>query len=299
MADPALASSTAVFAESLVEVRTMLDRRVAQALVELADTLVAGFDVIDLLHTLTERCVDLLAVDAAGLLLAQARGALSPVAASSEQVRLLELLQLEGEDGPGLDCYRSGVSVACPDLSAEQRHWPAFTAAARERGFAAVLVLPMRLREQTLGALSLFTEAPGALPAEHAEVAQSLADVATIGMLHERSLREKSLAAEQLQGALNSRILIEQAKGVLSERLRLPMDAAFNAMRSYARGHHQNLSEVARAVLDGSLSGALVVPGGSGRAARSPGVAAQQARGSSPGAAPVRDTARIDSARER
>ena len=276
----------------------MLDRRIAPALVELADTLVAGFDVIDLLHTLTERCVDLLEVDAAGLLLAEAHGALSLVAASSEQVRLLGMLQLEGEDGPGLECYRTGASVACPDLSAEQRCWPAFTAAARECGFAAVLVLPMRLREQTLGALSLFTAAPGALPAEHVEVAQSLADVATIGMLHARSLREKSLVAEQLQGALTSRILIEQAKGVLSERLRLPMDAAFAAMRSYARGHHLNLSDVARAVIDGSLSGALLAPDASVRAVRSSGTAAQQARGSSSGAAPDRDTASIDSARE-
>jgi transcriptional regulator with GAF, ATPase, and Fis domain len=232
------------------KVKTMLDRRTAQTFVELADTLVVGFDVIDLLQTLAERCVDLLDVDAAGILLADQRGSLTLVAASTEQARLLELFQLQDEEGPCLDCYHSGQMVTCPDLAAQPQQWPRFTAAAHQVGFAAVQAFPLRLRDQVLGAMNLFSAATGVPSQENTSVAQALADVATIGITHERTLREHQLITEQLQHALNSRIVIEQAKGMLAERGQITVGDAFTLLRAYARNHNQQLSAVARQVIN-------------------------------------------------
>ncbi|MEU5877993.1 GAF and ANTAR domain-containing protein [Spirillospora sp. NPDC047279] len=228
----------------------MLERRTAETFVELVDTLVVGFDVIDLLHILTERCVELLGIDAVGILLADQRGALSLVAASTEQARLLELFQLQSEEGPCLDAYHGGHPVSCADLAAQPQRWPAFTAAAGRGGFAAVHALPMRLRDQRLGAMNLFAAAPGGLSAETTAIAQALADVATIGILHERALRQSSVVTEQLQGALNSRVVIEQAKGVLAEIHGIEMAEAFTLMRDFARARNRKLTEVAAAVID-------------------------------------------------
>src|SRR5450432_2077768 len=156
--------------------------------VELTDTMVADFDIIDFLHVLTQRSVELLNVSAAGLLLADPRGELRVVAASSEAARLLELFQLQSDRGPCLDCFRTGQAVAATDLSADPR-WPRFAAAAGEAGFSAVQALPMRLRDQVIGALNLFRVTPGAFDPEVVPVGQALADVATIGLLNERSMR--------------------------------------------------------------------------------------------------------------
>lgn len=227
----------------------MLDRRVAQTFVELADTLVLGFDTIDFLHTLTERCVELLEVDAAGILLVDQRGALNLVAASTEQARLLELFQLQDEEGPCLDCFATGAPVACADLNEEPQRWPRFAAVAREQGFAAVHAVPMRLREQVIGALNLFRTSAGDIPAEATALAQSLANVATISILQVRALRHSEMVAEQLQTALNSRIVIEQAKGILTERLQIGIAEAFSLMRRYARDNNEFLSDVAQQVI--------------------------------------------------
>ena len=202
--------------------------------VELTDTMVAGFDVIDFLHVLTGRSVQLLDVSAAGLLLADPRGELRVVAASSEAARLLELFQLQNDQGPCLDCFRAGRPVAAADLAAEAQRWPRFAAAAQQAGFAAVQALPMRLRDQVIGALNLFRAAPGALDPADIRVGQALADVATISLLHERSMRHSDTLNEQLQTALNSRVIIEQAKGKLAERLGLDMDHAFALLRDRA-----------------------------------------------------------------
>jgi GAF domain-containing protein len=227
----------------------MLDHRITETLVELADTLVLGFDGIDFLHTLTERCVQLLDVDAAGILLIDQRGTLKLVAASTEQTRLLELFQLQNREGPCLDCYHSGHSVACADLTAAPQRWPLFATAARERGFAAVQAVPMRLREQTIGALNLFRSSPNAVSADTTSIAQSFANVATISILQLRALRHSEMVTEQLQTALNSRILIEQAKGILAERRHTSLTEAFTLMRSYARSHNRPLSQIAQAVI--------------------------------------------------
>jgi transcriptional regulator with GAF, ATPase, and Fis domain len=224
----------------------------SETFVELTDTLVAGFDVIDFLHVLTDRSVQLLDVSAAGLLLADPRGELRVVAASSEAARLLELFQIQNDQGPCLDCFRSGRPVAAADLAAAATRWPRFAPAARQAGFAAVQALPMRLREQVIGALNLFRADPGALAPADIRVGQALADVATISLLHERSMRHSDTLNEQLQTALNSRVIIEQAKGKLAERLGLDTDQAFSVLRDHARTRNLLLSDVALAFIDGS-----------------------------------------------
>jgi transcriptional regulator with GAF, ATPase, and Fis domain len=222
--------------------------------VELTDTMVAGFDVIDFLHVLTDRSVLLLDVSAAGLLLADPRGELRVVAASSEAARLLELFQLQNDQGPCLDCYRSGQPVQAADLDVAAARWPRFAAVARQAGFGAVQALPMRLREQVIGALNLFRAVPGVFDAADVRVGQALADVATISLLHERSMRHSDALNEQLQTALNSRVVIEQAKGKLAERLGVDMDQAFSLLRDFARNRNLRLSELAQAFIDGSES---------------------------------------------
>ncbi len=224
----------------------------SETFVELTDTMVAGFDVIDFLHVLTDRSVQLLDVSAAGLLLADPRGELRVVAASSEAARLLELFQLQNDQGPCLDCFRTGRPVAAVDLAAAAVRWPRFAPAARRAGFGAVQALPMRLREQVIGALNLFRADAGILAPADIRVGQALADVATISLLHERSMRHSDTLNEQLQAALNSRVVIEQAKGKLAGRLGVDMDQAFSLLRDRARNGNHRLSDLARAFIDGT-----------------------------------------------
>jgi len=224
-----------------------------EVFVRLADTLVADFDVIDFLDTLTQASVDLLGVTATGILLADHTGTLSLVAASTQQARVVELSQLQNAEGPGLDAYRTRAPVQCPDLAAARDLWPRFAPAVLAAGFGAMHALPMRLREQAIGAMSLFSAEPRTLDAETARLGQALADVATIGILHERAFRRHEVVTQQLQNALNSRIVIEQAKGVLAERLQLPVENAFTVLRAYARDHNLKLADVAAAVTRGEL----------------------------------------------
>ena len=224
----------------------------SETFVELTDTMVADFDVIDFLHVLTDRSVQLLDVSAAGLLLADPRGELRVVAASSQAARLLELFQLQNDQGPCLDCFRAGQPVAAADLAAAARRWPRFAPAARQAGFAAVQALPMRLRDQVIGALNLFRAGPGPFDPADVRVGQALADVATISLLHERGMRRSDALNEQLQTALNSRVIIEQAKGKLAERLSLDTDQAFSLLRDHARSRNRRLSDLAQAFIDGS-----------------------------------------------
>jgi GAF domain-containing protein len=232
-----------------------VDELMAQTFVELADTLVAGFDLMDFLHTLAERCVELLDVDAAGLLLADSGGTLRLVAASIEQARVIELFQIQNDEGPCLDCYRTGQVVIISDLRADQgatARWPRFSAAAVRVGFAAVHAIPMQLRDQVIGTLNLFRSEPHGLDPAVALAARALVDVATIGILQERAVHQQELVAGQLQVALNSRVMIEQAKGILAERLRTSPDQAFVVLRSYARDHNHPLTQLADDVIRGS-----------------------------------------------
>ncbi len=248
--------------------------------VELTDTMVDDFDIIDFLYVLTTRSVALLNVSAAGVLLADPRGELRVVAASSEAARLLELFQLQGDQGPCLDCFRSGQPVVATDLSADQR-WPQFAAAAQQAGFSAVQALPMRLRDQVIGALNLFRISAGIFNADDMNVGQALADVATISLLNERSVRRSDTLNEQLQTALNSRVVIEQAKGKLAERLGIDVDQAFNLLRDQARDRNLRLSDLARAFVDGTQALPGPISGGprsSRSGTRQPGPGSRPAR---------------------
>jgi transcriptional regulator with GAF, ATPase, and Fis domain len=221
--------------------------------VDLADTMVADFDVIDFLHVLTDRSVRLLAASAAGVLLADPRGELRVAAASSGQAGLLELFQLQNDQGPCLDCFRTGQPVT-GDLAVPAQQWPRFAEAAAKSGFRTVQALPMRLRDQVIGALNLFRAEPGPFDLAELRIGQALADVATIGLLHQQSVRRRETLAEQLQTALNSRVAIEQAKGKLAERLSLDMDQAFSMLRAHARSSNQRLTDVARAFVDSATA---------------------------------------------
>lgn len=231
---------------------TVLDRRVRDVFVELTDTLVDDFDIIDFLDRLAVRCVELLGVSACGLLLVDHRGALNLLAASTEQARLLELFELQNSEGPCLEAFQGGVAVNGHDLDDDER-WPRFSPAARAAGFTSVTALPMRLRQEVIGAMNLFSAGQKAPDADTLELGQAFANAATIGILHQRALRRREVVAEQLQGALNCRILVEQAKGFLAERQNVSVDDAFNVLRDHARASKLNLLDVAQAVIDGAL----------------------------------------------
>jgi GAF domain-containing protein len=226
---------------------------VARTFVELADSLTDDFDVVDLLTLLTDRCVAVLDVAAAGLMLAAPRGELRVLASSSEAMRLVEVFELQSEEGPCLDCYRSGTAISHGDLSGTQDRWPRFAPVATDAGYRSVHALPMRLRGTVIGALNLFRATNEVLEEGDLVVGQAMADVATIAILHHRAATEAQLLTEQLNLALNSRIAIEQAKGMLAERAGLGMDKAFEGLRTYARSHGLRLVAVAESVIDGSL----------------------------------------------
>jgi GAF domain-containing protein len=223
--------------------------RVSAAFVKIADTLVAEFDVFDLFHTLVDESVGILNAAAAGLVLVDPAGDLQVMASTSEESQLVEVLQLEADAGPCVDCYRTGAAVAIDDIAAQGSRWPLFQSSALSQGFRSLHAVPMRLRNRTIGALNLFGHETGPLTAEDAEIAQAFADVATISLLQERAARETALINEQLQRALNSRILIEQAKGVIAHTADVDMNAAFTLLRGYARAHNQTIYDTADKVI--------------------------------------------------
>ena len=234
------------------------ERQLVDAFVNVADSLVDDFDVVDLLQDLVDHCVDLLAADAAALLLADQRGRLMVAASSSEESRLLELFQLQNEEGPCLDCYRASRPVFVSDSACEPR-WPRFCAVFQSHGFRSVHALPLRMRAETIGAINFFHTRPGPLSEEDLRLGQALADVATISILQQRAIERTETVSEQLQKALNSRVIIEQAKGVLAESAGLDMDSAFVSLRSYARQSNQLLTAVARGVVDGTITPGEVI----------------------------------------
>jgi len=221
--------------------------------VELADTLVDDFDVVELLTVLADRCVDILGVGAGGLMLVAPDGDLHVMASSSEEVRVLELFELQCREGPCLEAYHTGQPVVNQDLALANGRWPRFATRALAAGFHSVHALPMRLRGSVIGALDLFHVEPGDMPPADVEAAQALADVATIAVLQHRASLEAQVINEQLHHALNSRIVIEQAKGIVAERRGLTMEQAFSALRNHARAHNLRLAEVADRVINGSL----------------------------------------------
>jgi transcriptional regulator with GAF, ATPase, and Fis domain len=236
------------------------EQLVIEAIVELADTLVDGYDDIELLNRLVRHCVDLLAADAAGVLLADPQRNLRIATSSNEEIDTIELLQLQADQGPCVECFTSGVPVRVADLADASDRWPTFVAAVAALGtYRSVHALPLRLRGEAVGALSLFHRQTGALPEADIVLAQALADVATISILQERAIRRSAVSSEQLQAALDTRVVIEQAKGVLAQHGNLTMDTAFNRMRKYARDHNLQLSEVARQVVGRDLAAEVFI----------------------------------------
>ena len=225
----------------------------ARTLVELADTLVDDFDVVELLVLLVERSVELLDAAAAGLVLTDEQGRLRLMASTSHAIEVVELFEVQHDQGPCFDCWRSGEPVVAPDLSRAQERWPAFVPIAVDAGFRGGHAFPVRLRTRILGALNLFRSEPGALSAADAAAGRALADVAAISLCQVRAIRDAQLVTDQLQHALQSRIAIEQAKGMLAERAGLAMDEAFSHLRGYARSSHRLLLDVAEDVVSGAL----------------------------------------------
>jgi GAF domain-containing protein len=230
--------------------RLTRDGRLFQTFARLADTLVDDYDVVELLQVLVDTCRDALEMTAAGILLADSRGELDVVASTSDDRSFLELMQLGSDDGPCVECYRTGRRITVPDLADSALPWQLFRASALRQGFRALDALPLRLRDTSIGTLSLLRSSPGEAPTEDIVAAQAFADVATIGILHEKAIRESSILSEQLQGALNSRIVIEQAKGVVAHTRGVPIDEAFTLLREYARAHQMRLGVLAAQVVE-------------------------------------------------
>jgi GAF domain-containing protein len=224
-----------------------------ETLVTLADTLVDTYDLIDFMQTLAERCVEILDVSEAGIMLADADGNLRHVACSSEEMRLVELFELQVGEGPCFDAYSTRAAVICASLKDTQERWPLFAPHAQESGFASVSAVPMRLRTEVIGALNLFSTRNSALDDHDLAVAQALADIATIGILQQRAIHDSRAFSAQLESALDSRIVIEQAKGIVAERNRVDVDEAFQQIRRFARNNNRLLSETAREIISGAL----------------------------------------------
>jgi GAF domain-containing protein len=232
---------------------TTRETLIADTFVELADTLVDDFDLTDFLHTLVERTVALVDADAGGIMLADQRGGVEVMAASTHAAELIGLFELQQDEGPCVEAFRSGQAVTRIDVPDMMRSWPTFTPRLVEAGFASAQAIPMRLRDQVIGALNVFRIAPGALSEADMKLGRALADVATVGILQQRVITARDRLAEQLQEALNSRVLIEQAKGILAERSGVGADEAFVAMRTHARRTGAPLRRVAADVVAGTI----------------------------------------------
>lgn len=232
----------------------------ATTFVEIVDTLVGDFDVIDVLTSLTSRCVELLDVAAAGILLADEQGFLRVIGSSSEEIQLLELFQLQRDEGPCLDCYRTGAVVAHSRLDTETP-WPEFAAESVRAGFPSVCAVPLRLKDIVLGCLNLFMRDPAPLAVLDILLARALADVASIAIVQDQATRQAAVREGQLQHALSSRIAIEQAKGMLAENGGVDMDQAFARLRGFARNHNRRLTETAEALVRGDIAVSQVAAG--------------------------------------
>lgn len=232
----------------------------ARTMVELADNLVDDFDVVELLTTLADRCVEVLDVEAAGIMLAGPDRELHLMASSSESMRVVELFELQSRQGPCLDCFRTGRPVVNRDLTGVDQRWPRFAAVAVGEGFRAADAIPMRLRTTIIGALNLFRSTTGSLNEDDVVAAQALADIATIAIVQHRTAVDAQVLNDQLSGALTSRIVIEQAKGMIGERRHLAMDEAFALLRHHARRNNLRLADVAGSIVDGTVDPGSLEP---------------------------------------
>jgi GAF domain-containing protein len=224
--------------------------RLADVFVDVADTLVTDFDVIDFLHTVAGHAAEITDTSAAGLMLSAPDGQLHYVGASNEEVGLLELFQVQNDEGPCLECFRTGQAVIVEDLSQEPTRWPVFAPRALAAGFRCVHAFPMRVRDRIIGALNVFGAEPGSLTLDEARVVQALADVATIALLQERAIHQAEVLTEQLSYALNSRVVIEQAKGAVARSFGVSVDEAFELIRGHARAERILLTDLAHRLVE-------------------------------------------------
>jgi transcriptional regulator with GAF, ATPase, and Fis domain len=221
----------------------------ARAFIRLADTLATDFDVVDFLQGLSADSVEILGAEAAGVMLADSRGGLRLIASSDERMRLLELFELQGAQGPCLDAFSTGRAVQASAADSRIR-WPAFAPHASDAGFQMTCAVPLRVRTDVIGALNLFRGTDEPFTDAEMDIAQAMGEMAAIGLIQERAARERTLLTSQLQAALTSRVVIEQAKGMLAEYLGVSVDDAFQLLRSYARDRNFKLSQVASDVVN-------------------------------------------------
>ncbi|MFD4629038.1 ANTAR domain-containing protein [Streptomyces sp. NPDC058284] len=230
------------------------EMRVSAALIDLADTLVADFDPADFLYRVTEHCMDLLDIGDAGVMLAAHDGPLRLVAASSERVRLVELFELDASEGPCFTAFHEAAAIDHTHLAGPTPRWPRFSAHAHRTGYHGVHATPIRLREETLGVLNLFRRTPGPLPPADRHLSRALADATAISLLQQTTLEQHRTIHAQLQQALDTRTVIEQAKGFLTARHPTDPDTAFQRLRAHARHHHLRLTDLARDIVDGTTT---------------------------------------------
>jgi len=226
---------------------------VAATFLQLVDTTGDDFDPLEVLTMLSRRCVDLFDASSSGILLADTHDGVQAIAASSEQATLLELFQIDNQEGPGLDAFRSGDAICHGDLSAVSP-WPQFARAAADVGIVAVHAFPMQAHDTVVGSLNLFMSKPGTLSDADVTLAQAFANAAAIGLLQNKTVSDLHQLTAQLERALSSRVIIEQAKGTIAERAGVGMDEAFEQLRSYARTHKMKLTNVALAVVAHTLT---------------------------------------------
>jgi len=232
----------------------------ARAFVRLADTLVEEFDVVEFLHSLSADSVEILGAEAAGVMLADPRGGLRLIASSEERMRILELFEIQSEQGPCLDAFGSGRTVQATAAEGSSR-WPLFAPRAAEAGFYVMCAVPLKVRQNVIGALNLFRGTDEPFSDTDLEIAQAMAQMAAIALIQERALRQQTLVTEQLEAALRSRVVIEQAKGMLAEYLATSVDDAFQLLRIYARGHNRKLTDVAVGVVSRQIPGRALAAG--------------------------------------
>jgi GAF domain-containing protein len=235
------------------------EEKINDAFVRVAGTLINDYDVVDLLSTLMNTCTELLDVQAGGILLVDSTGGLELVASTSEEAETVELMTVAAGAGPCIDCYHSGAAVSVPNIGDDARPWPRFRRTALEQGFRAAHAIPLRLHGQVIGAMNLMSAQPGALSERDGRLAQALADVAAVGIVHERTFRQPDAVSAQLYLALDTRVLVEQAKGALAQYLDCTMTQAFTALRDFARTHEISLRAAAQGVLDRTTPIELIV----------------------------------------
>ncbi|PPF27417.1 transcriptional regulator [Rathayibacter tritici] len=228
------------------------EHSVIKTFVALSDTLVDDYDVVDFTQTLVESSATLFDAVSAGLVLADPAGSLEVLASTDEDARLIELLQLDRGSGPCIQCFETGQPVIVEDVRAVGAEWAEFRERAIEIDVLAAHCVPMRSGGTTIGSLSLFQSRPGRLDRDDIAVVQAFADVATIGILHQRALQQSTVTQEQLQRALDSRVLIEQAKGILAYAHRTTVEQAFEVLRVRSRATSTPITTLAQEIINDS-----------------------------------------------